>query len=281
MSYIPNKIWRVIEEEADYVRGFDDVNAAPHFRWVHRSKLYDCNKVALSWPVYSIDAVAKPVRSSNFAPGDLICDARISECAVRCFSAEEKWKLQGLSDHKLVFLIENGVPEESVIGRAGNSIPATMVNSVTKIVGSRVAAYSDLLDAQRRSAFRWLQPGLHISSPALCITWLVIISSSQPHHFLVMDGKLPGLVHKANQQQAASIAATWAATLGAMDSADVCFPIERQCGCGIERAIICPQNALWEPLQGHWLPLDNLWESPRDTVQKPPDSILPIAHFSV
>ena len=85
-------------------KSFDDVKRRPQFRWIHRSNLRKCNRVAIKWPVLHIDGVSKAVRSSNFPPNDLVLDTRFSPAVVRPFSSSEKWRLQRLSESKLSHL---------------------------------------------------------------------------------------------------------------------------------------------------------------------------------
>ena len=87
--------------------------------------------------------IAKAVRHTNFAPGDLYFDPRVSGC-VRQLSGIEKWDLMSLSESKAAFLSSQGL--DSQLGPlAGYSILARMTEAVAEDVAIRVANYDQLL----------------------------------------------------------------------------------------------------------------------------------------
>ena len=273
-NYSPSKIWRLLKIDGDCVQVFDDVKRRPQFRWIHRSNLREYNRVAIKWPVLHIDGVSKAVRSSNFPPNDLILDTRFSPAVVRPFSSSEKWRLQRLSESKLSHL--NSLVEDSSIGvdditaRAGNSIPSTMVNTIAQLVVSRISSYQMLALSRKNGHYIWRQPPLNIQCPKLVATVLLIVTSTAPFQFLLVDGsRVPCALQPSTPEQSLNLATRWATELGATSAVDVCFPIHRPCGNSTIRAIICPQLEAFEPVANSahstpnnsaWVPMESLWD---------------------
>jgi hypothetical protein len=66
-----HRLWRVLELTDGWSRLIFDCRRNPKFRWVRVSSLRFSQRRWLQWPVFSINGLAKALRHTNFAPGDL------------------------------------------------------------------------------------------------------------------------------------------------------------------------------------------------------------------
>jgi hypothetical protein len=83
-----SRVWRVLQVAELKVKLIFDSRRHPLSRWVRKAATSFDQRHAIAWPVYSIDGVARALRHSFFAPGDLYLDTRCG--IVRGLSSTEK-----------------------------------------------------------------------------------------------------------------------------------------------------------------------------------------------
>ena len=95
-----NRVWRILEVTQLKLRLIFDSRSQPKFMWICKSQVYFSLRYWLEWPVYNIRGVARAIRNTAFAHGDLYWDNRSGEGVVRPLSPQEKWRVSGLSAFK-------------------------------------------------------------------------------------------------------------------------------------------------------------------------------------
>jgi hypothetical protein len=194
------------------VRLLFDSRSNPEFKWISKDNLSFDQRRWSTWPVFSMEGIAKAVRHTNFAPGDLDFDPRGGGC-VRQLPGVEKWNLMGLSKSKADFLSSQGL--SSQLGPlAGNSIPARMTEAVAEDVAVRVAKYEGLLKQRNLGGYVLMPPVAGLQDPSLTATFLNFVGLVDST-VLVWNGcELPGMVSTYDQSGAFNAAKSWAASLG-------------------------------------------------------------------
>ena len=243
------RTWRVLEVTRRKLKIFLDSRRNPEFRWMWQSELSFDQRCWIEWPVLSIDGVAKAIRHTSFAPGDLFLDDR-RECAlVRPLSNREKWEIMGLSGHKAQLLEDRGLSGE--LGQlAGNSVPHRMATAVAAEASSRIAKFNRLKEARGNASYVSMQPLAGLQLRQLAATFLVVLCL-QTQGVWLWDGRnFPGMVHDASQQQSFDLACVRAEQLGVEQAAKHAVLLERPMGNSRARAIVCfaqhldpPRNA--------------------------------------
>ena len=232
-----HRLGRVIQITRQKVRLIFDSRSQPKFRWLWKSELSFDFRQWIEWPVYSIHGVARAIRHTAFAPGDLYLDNRGEEDIGRPLSDQEKWNGMELSIEKSKVLDKLELSHEK--GQlAGNSITGRMASTVAGVVGGRVAAYQRHRSNADAGGFSLLQPDVCIRSPAVTATLLVVLSlAAQP--VLAWDQlSTPGTVSALDQASAFKMACQWAEDLGYEDATSKCIPLEKPAGCSVARAVI-------------------------------------------
>ena len=190
--------------------------------------------------------MAKAIRHTTFAPGDLFLDDRGEKSIVRPLSSVEKWNIMGLAQSKADVLANLGM--ESELGQlAGNSIPSSMANVVAAEAASRVAQYKRLIKARERGGFVLMSPVAGLHDTELYATFLIVLKLSSQSVLLWDQCKVPGMVHAVNQHQAFDQACSWAGSLGISEAAKQAILLERPMGSSRARAVICFVAQLKEP----------------------------------
>ena len=92
-----HRVWRVIQITPYKLRLIFDSRCKPKFTWIDTQDVSFSQRHWIEWPVYSIHNVARSIRHTAFAPGDLYWDDRGSEHLIRPLSGEEKWRVMELS----------------------------------------------------------------------------------------------------------------------------------------------------------------------------------------
>ena len=192
-----NRVWRILEITHLKFRLIFDSRSQPKFIWIFKSEVNFSLRHWLEWPVYSIRGVARAIRHTAFAPGDLYWDNRDGESMVRPLSPQEKWRVMGLSVFKANKLKELGLSDEKS-QLAGNSICANMSNAVAEVVGKRMASYQKLKAARIESSFVNMVPKVGLHSASLSATFLVVLCLSSQSVISWGDCTTPGMVHEVN-----------------------------------------------------------------------------------
>ena len=226
-----DRVWRVLEVAEDRLKLIFDCRRNPKFRWIRKSSLRFSQRHWISWPVHGIDGIAKAIRHTNFAPGDLYLNDRLG-VIVRPLSGSEKWRLTGLSDGKKGVLQAGGLGAE--LGQlAGSSIPCNMTRVVAEDESERIARYKTLLLRRKAGSFTLMPPVAGLHTKDLCATFLLFLGISQSDVLVWNSCELPGMVHDVSQQQAFEQACCWSRQLGC-DTVDHCVILE--CDMGQSRA---------------------------------------------
>ena len=232
-----NRVWRILEITHLKLRLIFDSRSQPKFIWICKSEVDFSLRHWLEWPVYSIHGVARAIRHTAFAPGDLYLDDRDGKAMVRPLSPQEKWRVMGLSVLKANKLQELGLSDEKS-QLAGNSICANMSNAVAEVVGKRMASYQKLKAAKVESSFVNMVPKVGLYSASLSATFLVVLCLSSQSVISWGDGAIPGMVHEVDQDAAFTAACNWADSLGFPDASDKCVLLEQSMGNSKARAVI-------------------------------------------
>ena len=232
------RVWRVFQITRAKLKIFFDSRSQPEFRWLRKDTLCFSQRGEVRWPVWSVDGVAKAIRHTNFAPGDLFLDDRDGQGIVRPLSDQEKWKIMGLAQNKAEILKRLGMEKE--LGQlAGNSIPSRMADAVAAEAASRVAQYKRLIRARERGNFVLMSPAAGLYSSELHATFLIVLELSSQSVLLWNQCKVPGMVHAVSQQQAFDHACSWAGDLGMEEAAKRAILLEKPMGESRARAVIC------------------------------------------
>ena len=229
------RLWRELELSDGWSRLIFDCRSNPKFRWVRTSSLKFSQRQWLKWPVYSIDGVAKALRHTNFAPGDLYLDTRDGR-RVRPLSGRERWRLMGLHPAKAELLIEAGLGDQ--LGQlAGNSIPVRMTAAVAADEAKRVSTFKWMVRCRERSTFCLMPPVAALHCESLCATFLLCLGLAATEVLVWDGGCIPGMVHEVTQKQAFGTACSWAAELGCPGT-EQCILLERDSGNSRARTVI-------------------------------------------
>ena len=236
---LPNdhRVWRIIQLTRNKAGLIFDSRSQPKFRWEWRRDLYFSWRHWVEWPIYSIHGVARAIRHTAFAPGDLYLDDRCGEDLVRPLSAEEKWRVMELSPSKEALLGELGLSEER--GQlAGNSITGRMTAVVAEVVGEKVADYQRMEAAISSRGFLLCPPSFELKSKQWSATMLVCISLTAQLVMIWGDGCTPCAISQVDQSTAFTMACSWADQLGLEDASSKCILLERPTGESVSRAVI-------------------------------------------
>ena len=186
--------WRILEITRDRLRLVFDSRSNPKFRFEKKADLSFSQRYWLRWPVYSTLSLAKAIRHTEFAPGDLYLDHRFLHSAVRPLSGREKWRITGLREEKADKLEAQG--RASYLGPlAGNSIPSIMSNAVPESEADRVRRYKLLLDCRQKRTFTLMPPVAGLYNKALAATFLIFVGLASTDVLVWNGSELPGLVH--------------------------------------------------------------------------------------
>ena len=225
---------------------FFDSRRAPVFSWIFKSEVSFSQRCQVDWPVFSIDGVAKAVRHTNFAPGDLFLDDRGPLAVVRPLSDLEKWQVMGLSDEKAQVLGELG--HSSELGQlAGNSITSKMADAVAAESASRISKFKQIVKEKQRGRYVLMQPAVGLQCAKLAATFLVILCLQSQLILLWSGDEIPGMVSESTQQQSFKLACSWAGHLGIVDAGSKSVLLERPMGNSRARSIICFPSGLHCP----------------------------------
>ena len=234
------RIWRVIQLTDTHVRLLFEAPSRRNseFQWFSRERLKLSFRRSMRWTVYSLLGVARAVRHTSFAPGDLYLDER-GPAICRPLSGHEMWRVQGLPAEKAALL----APEE--LGPlAGNSIPASMTSLVAGRVASRVALFAKVKARQAAGCFTCLNapprlaPGQSPSAlpnpsaskrpaPTVLSAVCLLLVCVADNTVSVWDGdSIPWLVGDFTQEQAFTKACAYASELGAVSARDTSVLLE-------------------------------------------------------
>ena len=198
--------------------------AFSEFKWVRQSQLSTTVKSDLWWPVFSLDWVARSVRSTAFAPGDLYLDDRAG-LVVRQLSGKEKWRLMQLPDSQMDWLVANNL--ESQLGKlAGNSITLGMSTKVMKQEASRIKDYLDLDSCLAANTFTNMRCFPALGGNSVCVL-LAIVSLHEGSLAVFEDETVPGIVGVFDQKSAYKQACNWAQSLQLEHAAESCLVLEK------------------------------------------------------
>lgn len=232
-----HRVWRIIQITKHKLRLIFDCRSNPVFRWVEITKVSFDYRHWIRWPVYSIFGVAKAVRHSAFAPGDLYLDDRGGAQTIRPLSGREKWEVQQLSNEKATKLTELGLQHE--LGPlAGNSIPSVMTEAVSEESSRRVAQYSSIRAKRDVGGFVMMRPSVCLQSVALFATFLVILDLDSQSVAVWDECCTPGMVHPVTQDAAYNLGCQWAEELGYTEAKSKCLLLEVPMGLSRARAIV-------------------------------------------
>ena len=236
------RTWRVLSETKWKLKLFIDSRRAPVFLWIFKTEVNFSQRCQVDWPVFSIDGVAKAIRHTNFAPGDLFLDDRGPHAVVRPLSDLEKWQVMGLSDEKAQVL--EGLGLSSELGQlAGNSITSKMADAVAAESASRISKFKQIVQARQRGRYILMQPVVGLQCAKLAATFLVILSLESQSILLWHGSEIPGMVSESTQQQSFKLACSWAGHLGVVDASSKSVLLERPMGNSRARSVICfPSN---------------------------------------
>ena len=232
-----HRVWRIIETTKWKLRLIFDSRSQPAFMWITKERVSFSQRHWIEWPVHSIHGVARAIRHTAFAPGDLYLDDRSCHSIVRPLSGEEKWRVMELSQKKASKLNDLGLCEEKS-PLAGNSITGRMAATVAEAVGQRIAVFQ-----RRRAAFSegkhvLMEPSVSIKLAQLSAVFLVVLHLGQEAVVSWSNSTIPGMVANINQDQAFSTACRWAQDLGYTDAQSKCILLERRSGPSHSRAVI-------------------------------------------
>ena len=232
-----DRVWRVLDMTDTGIKLLFDSRRAPKFKWLSRSKISLTQRHWISWPVYSIEGIAKAIRHANFAPGDLFLDTRGDSNLVRPLSGAEKWRLTGLSDAKAQHLVSAGLGDQ--LGPlAGNSIPVRMTEALAASESARVLRFETLLQKRAAGEFTLMPPVPALCSRELAATFLIVLGLKAEEVVCWDGGQIPGMVHSVNQQQAFDQACGWAESLSCKEAKSRCLLLEQPMGNSRARTII-------------------------------------------
>ena len=228
--------WRILKIEGDWARLIFDSRSNPQFKNVALSKLNFEQRYWIEWTVFSMSGLAKAVRHTEFAPGDLYLDLRGGGSAVRPLSGSEKWRLSGLSEGKRRWLLEEGHSKQ--LGPlAGNSIPARMAEAVIEDESWRVSRYRKIVDKRDAGSFVLMEPSVGLYSETVFATFLIFVSLPSAEVLVWNGSELLGMVHALSQQIAFDMGCRWAKQLGAQEVGH-CILLERPLGNSRARAVV-------------------------------------------
>jgi site-specific DNA-cytosine methylase len=231
-----HRVWRVIEFDGDCMKIIFDNRRSPKFRWVHRESVKLSQRHPVEWPVYSMCGLAKAIRHTSFAPGDLYWDHRLGPEAVRALSGREKWRLMGLGEERAAELVDAGL-ENHIGALAGNSIPTCMTQAVAESEGARIRRFRELLRCKAAGTYTLMPPIAALHTKALSLTVLIFVGLAAADVLVWNGSEIPGMVHEVSQQQAFTKACSWARGLGC-ECTDHCILLEQEMGQSTARAII-------------------------------------------
>ena len=208
------RVWRVIELTESHVRLLFEapIRRNSKFQWFSRHCLSLSFRRSIRWTVYSMLGVARAVRHTAFAPGELYLDERGPGPGIcRPLSGHEMWKVQGLPDEKAALL----TPSE--LGPlAGYSIPSSMTSLVASVVSSRVALFNTHKARQALGCFTCLSapPRLSASRHPLTAVCLLLVCVSNNTVAVWHGDCVPWLVGNFTQEQAFNTTCDYASELG-------------------------------------------------------------------
>ena len=153
---------------------------------------------ALTWPVYSVQALAKAMRHTSFAPRDLYLDHRAPNL-VRPLSGLKKWRVLGLSEEKAHILMEGGL--EGELGQlVCNSIPLRMTRAVAQSECERIWCFQKARQARFGNTFTLMVPVAALTRKSLSATFLICIGLASPSVLVWRGDCIPGIVDESTQQ---------------------------------------------------------------------------------
>ena len=232
-----HRTWRIIEITPRKLRLIFDSKSQPKFLWVEKSSVYFSSRHWIEWPVYNIHGVARSVRHTAFAPGDLYLDDRDGRSMVRPLSGMEKWNVMELSRAKAAQLDNLGLANEK--GQlAGNSITERMAAAVAEAAGDRIARYQTRRTDKEANGFSIMAPDVVIRAPKLSVVFLVVLHLGLQSVVAWGGAAVPGTVGELNQSAAFDTACGWANSLGYRDAKSKCILPERPSEHSLTRAVI-------------------------------------------
>ena len=237
-----SRAWRVLEIQGDWLRILHDSRRHPKFRWVRQGTVSFDQRCAIKWPVYSMCGLAKAIRHTAFAPGDLYLDHRAEHNLVRPLSGREKWRVMGLNGSLSERLVEDGW-EEQLGPLAGNSIPGNMTKAVVDSEACRIRKYRCLEKARQQGGFTLMQPKAALCVKGLSLTVLIFVGLAGADVLVWNGAELPCMVHEVTQKQSYDMALRWAQSLGC-ESVDHCILLEQSMGVSTARATIYYSQSL-------------------------------------
>ena len=232
-----HRVWRILRITRSKVKLMFDSRSLPKFQWVLKSDMCFSDRHWVEWPVYSIHGVARAIRHTCFAPGDLYLDDRGQTAVVRPLSNEEKWRVMELPEQKADQLAALGLSSEK--GQlAGNSITGRMTLVVAETAAKRLAQHQAMRAACSSNGFMLTQPEFQLRDKRWSATILVVLGLRTQSVVVWGDMMTPCSVGSHSQDAAFRMACEWACQLGYLDASDKCIILERPTGPSVQRAVV-------------------------------------------